>query len=126
MTFRVSPKSRFSGDFNDGVTKMASSLYPFSFVFYGEYEVFEFDLGNTLNYSDLAGLMAPRPFMAQRGHSDAVAWDEFVGYEYARVRRLYARLKMPDRTMIHWFDGGHEIDVDSCVAFFDRFLIGSR
>lgn len=115
-----------SGDFNDGVTKMASSLYPFSFVFYGEYEVFEFDLGNTLNYSDLAGLMAPRPFMAQRGHSDAVAWDEFVGYEYARVRRLYAQLKMPERTMIHWFDGGHEIEIDSCVAFFDRFLIGSR
>ena len=115
-----------SGDFNEGVIKMASTLYPFSFVFHGEYEIFEFDLGNTFNYSDLAGLMAPRPFMAQRGHSDAVAWDEFVGYEYAHVRRLYAQLKMPERTAIHWFDGGHEIDIDSCVSFLDRFLLNSR
>ncbi len=115
-----------SGDFNEGVTKMASTLYPFSFVFHGEYEIFEFDLGNTFNYSDLAGLMAPRPFMAQRGHSDAVAWDEFVGYEYANVRRLYAQLKRPERTVIHWFDGGHEIDIDSCLSFFDRFLLNAR
>jgi cephalosporin-C deacetylase-like acetyl esterase len=111
-----------TGDFNEGVTKMASTRYPFSFALWDEYEMFEFDLGNTFNYSDLAGLAAPRPFMAQRGHSDGVAWDEFVGYEYALVRQLYARLKIPDRTAIHWFDGGHEIAVDPAIAFFDRFL----
>ena len=111
-----------TGDFNEGVTKMASTLYPFSFALWDEYEMFEFDLGNTFNYSDLSGLMAPRPFMAQRGHSDGVAWDEFVGYEYALVRRLYTRLKIPDRTAIDWFEGGHEIDVDPAIAFFDRFL----
>jgi len=111
-----------TGDFNEGVTKMASTRYPFSFALWDEYEMFEFDLGNTFNYSDLAGLMAPRPFMAQRGHSDGVAWDEFVGYEYALVRRLYARLKISDRTAIFWFDGGHEIAVDPAIDFFDRFL----
>lgn len=111
-----------TGDFNEGVTKMASTLYPFSFALLDEYEMFEFDLGNTFNYSDLAGLMAPRPFMAQRGHSDGVAWDEFVGYEYALVQRLYTRLKLPGRTAIHWFDGGHEIEPVSALAFFDRFL----
>jgi cephalosporin-C deacetylase-like acetyl esterase len=112
-----------TGDFNEGVTKMASTLYPFSFALWDEYEIFEFDLGNTFNYSDLASLMAPRPFMAQRGHSDGVAWDEFVGYEYALVRRTYAALKLSDRTAIDWFDGGHEIDVESAFAFFDRFLM---
>jgi cephalosporin-C deacetylase-like acetyl esterase len=113
-----------TGDFNEGVTKMASTLYPFSFALWDEYEIFEFDLGNTFNYSDLAGLMAPRPFMVERGHSDGVAWDEFVGYEYAFVRRLYTRLKIPERTVIDWFDGGHEIDIDPALAFFDRFLLG--
>ncbi len=111
-----------TGDFNEGVTKMASTLYPFSFALWDEYEMFEFDLGNTFNYSDLAGLMAPRPFMAQRGHSDGVAWDEFVGYEYALVQRLYSSLKIADRTAIHWFDGGHEIAVDPAIEFFDRYL----
>jgi hypothetical protein len=113
-----------TGDFNEGVTKMASTLYPFSFALWDEYEMFEFDLGNTFNYSDLTGLMAPRPFMAQRGHSDGVAWDEFVGHEYALVRRLYTRLKIPERTAIDWFDGGHEIDFEPALAFFDRFLLG--
>ncbi len=113
-----------TGDFNEGVTKMASTLYPFSFALWDEYEMFEFDLGNTFNYSDLAGLMAPRPFMAQRGHSDTVGWDEFVGYEYALVRKTYAQLKLSERTAIDWFDGGHEIDLEPALAFFDRFLSG--
>lgn len=114
-----------TGDFNDGVTKMASTRYPFSFALWDEYEIFEFDFGNTFNYSDLASLMAPRPFMVQRGHADGVAWDEFVGYEYALVRRNYAALKLSDRTVIDWFDGGHEIDVEAALAFFDRFLLSS-
>ena len=112
-----------TGDFNEGVTKMASTLYPFSFALWDEYEMFEFDLGNTFNYSDLAGLMAPRPFMVERGHADTVAWDEFVGYEYAFVRRLYTQLKIPERTAIDWFNGGHEIDIEPAFAFFDRFLM---
>ena len=113
-----------TGDFNEGVTKMASTRYPFSFALWDEYEIFEFDFGNTFNYSDLAALMAPRPFMAQRGHADGVAWDEFVGYEYALVRRAYTLLKIPERTAIDWFEGGHEIDADAAIAFFDRFLKG--
>ena len=105
---------------------MASTLYPFSFALWDEYEMFEFDLGNTFNYSDLASLMAPRPFMVERGHGDAVGWDEFVGYEYALVRRTYAQLKIPERTEIDWFDGGHEIDVGPALDFFDRFLKDGR
>jgi len=63
-----------TGDFNEGIIKMASTRYPFSFALVDEYEMFEFDLGNTFNYADLAGLLVPRPFMAQRGHADGVAW----------------------------------------------------
>jgi len=71
-----------TGDFNEGVTKMASTLHPFSFAL----------------------------------------WDEFVGYEYARVRQTYAKLKIPERTAIDWFDGGHEIDVDPALTFFAKFF----
>ena len=60
--------------------------------------------------------------MAQRGHNDAVAWDEFVGYEYAFVRHAYTLLKIPERTEIDWFSGGHEIDLKPALQFFDRFL----
>ena len=44
----------------------------------GEYEMPEFDLGNTFNYGEMAGLIAPRPFMVERGHDDGVAPDEWV------------------------------------------------
>ena len=43
--------------------------------------------------------MAPRPFMVERGHVDGVAPDEWVAYEYSKVRRFYdTKMKMPDRT----------------------------
>ena len=64
-------------------------------MFTGEYEMSEFDLGNTFNYAEMAALIAPRPFMVERGHDDGVGIDEWVAYEYAKVRRLYARLKLP-------------------------------
>ena len=56
----------------------------------GEYEMFEFDLGNTFNYAEMAALIAPRPFMVERGHDDGVGIDEMVAYEYAKIRYLYA------------------------------------
>ena len=64
-------------------------------MFTGEYEMYEFDLGNTFNYAEMAALIAPRPFMVERGHDDGVGIDEMVAYEYAKVRRLYAELKIP-------------------------------
>ena len=59
----------------------------------------DFDLGNTFNYAEMASLIAPRPFMVERGHHDGVAPDEWVAYEYAKVRWLYdqPRPGRPDR-----------------------------
>ncbi len=111
-----------TGDFNEGVVKMASTRYPFSFALLDEYEMFEFGLGKSFNYGDLAALAAPKPFMAQRGHSDGVAWDEFVGYEYARVLRLYTRIGLPQNSELYWFKGGHEIAVDAAIKFLGKFL----
>ena len=50
-----------------------------SYMFTGEYEIFEWNMGHVANYAELASLMTPRPFMVERGHFDGVAPDEWVG-----------------------------------------------
>ena len=75
-----------------------------------EYDMYEFDLGHTFNYAEMAFLIAPRPFMVERGHDDGVGIDEMVASEYAKIRYLYAnRLKIADRTEIEFSAGGHAI-----------------
>lgn len=112
-----------SADFNEWVWKNASTRSPYSYVWGGEYEIFEFDLGSTFNYAEMAALIAPRPFMVERGHFDGVAPDETVGHEFAKVRRLYeARLGIGDRTEIEWFVGPHTINGQGTYNFLHRHL----
>ena len=112
-----------SADFNEWVWKNASTKSKYSYVWTGEYEIFEFDLGNTFNYAEMAALIAPRPFMVERGHFDAVAPDEKVAHEYAKVRRLYnGLLKIGDRTEIEFFDGPHTIHGVGTFDFLHKHL----
>jgi dienelactone hydrolase len=112
-----------SGDFNEWVWKNASTRSPYSYVWTGEYEIFEWDLGSTFNYAEMATLIAPRPFMVERGHFDGVAPDETVGYEFAKVRHLYeGRLKLTGRAEIEWFDGPHEIHGVGTYRFLHRHM----
>jgi len=112
-----------SGDFNEWIGKNVSMDLSSSYMFTYEYEMYEYDLGNTFNYAEMAYLIAPRPFMVERGHDDGVGIDEMVAYEYAKVRYLYAnRLKIPDRTAIEWFAGGHEINGKGTFQFLDKHL----
>src|SRR3990172_9919199 len=91
-----------SGDFNEWIIKNTSVDHRYSYMFTGEYEMFEFNLGQTFNYAEMAALIAPRPFMVERGHRDAVAPDEWVAHEYAKVRRLYDELGIPGNTKIEF------------------------
>jgi dienelactone hydrolase len=114
-----------SGDFNDWVWKNATTCphQRYSYVWHGEYEIFEFDLGSTFNYAEMAALIAPRPFMVERGHFDGVGSDEAVGYEFAKVRHLYqARLGIGDRCEIEWFVGPHEINAHGTFDFLHNHL----
>jgi hypothetical protein len=112
-----------SADFNEWVWKNASTRSPYSYVWTGEYEIFEFDLGSTFNYAEMAALIAPRPFMVERGHFDAVAPDEMVAYEFAKVRHLYAaQLGIPDRCAIEWFVGPHTIHGRGTFDFLHTHL----
>lgn len=111
-----------SGDFNEWARKCASTDYFSGYMFNHEWEMQEFNLGQTFNYAEMAYLMAPRPFMVERGHRDGVASDEWCAYEYARVQRRYADLKIPDRAEIYYFDGGHMIESTGTFAFLDKHL----
>ena len=111
-----------SGDFNEWVEKNLSVDFPGSYMFTGEYEMPEWNLGHTFNYAEMAGLIAPRPFMVERGHDDQVGIDEWVAYEYAKVRRLYAKLGIPERTTIEYFNGPHTINGVGTFEFLRRHL----
>jgi hypothetical protein len=111
-----------SGDFNEWTWKNVSTDYRGSYMFSPEYEMPEFDLGSTLVYAEMAALIAPRPFMVERGHDDGVGIDEWVAYEYAKVRRLYSRLRIPERTAIEFFPGGHEIHLQGTAEFLQKHL----
>jgi dienelactone hydrolase len=111
-----------SADFNEWIWKNTRSDSRYSYLFTGEYEMFEFNLGNTFNYAELASLIAPRPFMVERGHHDGVAPDEWVAYEYAKVRRFYVGLGLEERTGIEFFDGPHTINGKGTFEFLQRHL----
>ena len=112
-----------SADFNEWVLKNASTRHDFSYVWTGEYEIFEWNLGNTFNYFEMAALICPRPFMVERGHFDGVGRDEWVAFEYAKVRHLYAaQLQIPERTEIEWFRGPHTINGKGTFDFLHRHL----
>jgi len=57
-------------------------------------------MGNTFDYAEMAYLMVPRPFMVERGLNDRVARDQWVAYQYAKVRWLYAQLGLSGQTEI--------------------------
>jgi hypothetical protein len=111
-----------SADFNDWARKVCSTDAKYSFMFTVEWEMPYFDMGSTFNYAEMVALLAPRPFMVERGHWDGVAPDEWVAYEYAKVRRLYDTLGLDDRTDIEFFDGLHEINGKGTFEFLHKHL----
>lgn len=111
-----------SGDFNEWIWKNATTDWQNSYMFAPEYEMFDFNLGRTFNYAEMAALVAPRAFMVERGHSDGVGTDEWVAFEYAKVNRLYGKLKIPQMTKIEYFDGVHEINAKGTFEFIKQYF----
>jgi hypothetical protein len=111
-----------SADFNEWIRKNVTTESPYSYMFTIEYEMPEFNLGSTFNYAEMAALIAPRPFMVERGHHDGVAPDEWVAYEYAKVRRHYTRIGAAGKTGIEFFDGPHAINGVGTFRFLKEHL----
>ena len=111
-----------SANFNEDIHKLAAVDRDYSYMYHPTWEVPFFNLGNTFGHAEKAYLMIPRPFMVERGHHDGVGMDRWVAAEYAKVRRLYAQLGIPDRTEIQFFNGGHTILADRTFRFLHRHL----
>jgi cephalosporin-C deacetylase-like acetyl esterase len=111
-----------SADYNDWVAKNASVDAKFSYLWTGEYEIFEWNMAHVANYAELSILMTPRPFMVERGHDDGVGVDEWVAWEFAKVRRHYNKLGIGDLTEIEFFNGPHTINGKQTYEFLHRHL----
>jgi hypothetical protein len=111
-----------SADFNEWVWKNATVDWRGSYQFGNEPEIFEWNLGHTYNYAEMAALIAPRPFMVERGHDDTVGIDEWVDFEFAKIRRFYTKLGIGDRAEIEHFDGPHTINGKGTFDFLHKHL----
>lgn len=112
-----------SADFNEWVRINADIHFPTAYMYRGsEYEMVEWDLGHSFNYAEMTYLIAPRPFMVERGRSDNVGIDSWVTYEFLRARRVYDRLGSGDRCVIEYFDGPHSINGKGTFEFLHREL----
>ncbi len=115
-----------SADFGEWVWKTSATdkrSLRYSYTNKGEYEIFEWNLGSTFNYAEMATLICPRPFMVERGHFDGVQPDDRVAQEYAKVRFLYqAQLKIGDRARIEYVAGPHAIHEQGSYEFLHRHL----
>jgi dienelactone hydrolase len=111
-----------SGDFNSWTRKVAATDERFSFMYSIEWEMPYFNMGSTFDYAEMTYLMLPRPLMVERGHNDRVGRDQWVAYEYAKVRWLYTQLGLGDETEIEYFDGGHTINGEGTFHFLHKHL----
>jgi hypothetical protein len=111
-----------SANFSEWNWKVASTKTLYTYMFGDECEMPEFNMANTFGYAELTRLIAPRPFMVERGIQDPVGPDEWVAYEFAKTRRHYMLLGLPDHAELEIFDGGHEINAEGTFRFLERHL----
>jgi len=111
-----------SGDFGDWSRKVVDTHHPASFMHSIEWEMPYFNMGSKFSYAEMSYLIFPRPFMVERGHHDRVQPDEWVAYEYAKVRFLYDQFNMGDKTEIEFFNGGHSMRLDGTIQFLHKHL----
>ena len=111
-----------SGDWTERVWKNSNLSSEYGFPYRENFPQMEFNIGATFNYAELAGLIAPRPFMVERGHYDGVSPDEWVAYEFARARWLYTHLGIGDRIESEFFPGVHEMNKQGTFRFLHAHL----
>ncbi len=99
-----------AGDFNEWIRKLVDPALPYSYLYTDEYELLEWNIARIASHAEMAMLLAPRPFLVERGHRDGVGEDEWVSYEFAKVRRYYDENGWAGRASIAYFNGPHRVD----------------
>jgi hypothetical protein len=72
--------------------------------------------------SDVASLICPRPLLVQTGKKDGIAWWPQVVEEFEASKEHYRRLGIDERIGMALHEGGHEIHVESGLAFLTKWL----
>ncbi len=109
--------------FNDRITKMVVSDDRYT-AYVDTDEQDKFIHGHPAEFSDwdLASLICPRPFMVEAGKGDkAIYWPMMLA-EFAKVREVYDRLGILERTEVHLHELDHEIHGTRSFEFLDRWL----
>jgi predicted esterase len=71
---------------------------------------------------DVVSLIVPRPLLIQTGKKDSIAYWPDVETEFKSARQPYERLGMGERMEFDLHEGGHELRLESGLAFLDRWL----
>jgi len=71
---------------------------------------------------DLVSLICPRPFMAQVGKADGIAWWPFALEEWDASKAHYEALGLGDRAELVLHDSGHEVVPSRMAEFFRKWL----
>jgi len=112
------------GNFNEWIRKLISPELPYSYVHTKEYEIYEWNQANVASHAELAALGAmlhPNkiPFLVERGHRDSVGTDEWVEYEFARLKSY---IRDPKLRRLSYFDGEHRTDGAAAIPFLKEFV----
>ena len=114
-----------SGDFNDLVWSMTDVDSRGVFPFDDSYDLYEFNAVNVINYSEMACLMAPRPYMAEHGWQDGgdpVKTNEAIASQFVLVEHFYEQMGIADRVAIEYFEAGHTINGKGTFEFLRKQL----
>ena len=71
---------------------------------------------------DVVSLICPRPLMIQTGKKDGIAWWPQVLEEFELSKQHYEKLHLAERIQMDLHEGGHEVKVDTGIAFLNRWL----
>ncbi len=72
--------------------------------------------------SDIASLICPRAFFVEQGTDDRAVYWKAAQDEFEKLKAIYERLGIPERTDICVFEGGHEIRGVESMRFLSRWL----
>ena len=84
---------------------------------------FMFGLRGHGDISDVAGLIAPRPCMAQIASDDNCFIAADAKSAFNHIEQIYAAAGRPDNLELDYFEGGHEVDVEPGLAFLKQHLM---
>ena len=92
-----------SSDFSDWIWRTVSNRHGGGYMLAGEYEIFEFNLGNTFNGCDMATMICPRPFMDEElGHRGDI-FSKLSASQWGQVELLYELVGLEDRLGLSFF-----------------------